>query len=172
MQSVSLEFMLMLGYAVLLGAVALLLELAARHAHRRSLSLSTTGFIYHADKDMWRCPEFHHLFPVFVNHANGSVIYRAPASTCNACRCKSHCTDSNNGREIERKTTSDLQYGMQRFHRAMSVTLLVLATLILVIEIFRDRAFYPRVLLVAVLVLFCMVVIRLSKVLFSRTGGA
>ena len=137
MQSVSLEFMLMLGYAVLLGVVALLLEFAARHAHRRSLSMSTTGFTYYADKDMWRCPEFQHLFPVFVDHAKGSVIYRAPASACNACRCKSHCTDSDNGREIERKTTGDLQYGMQRFHRAMSVTLLVLASLILVVESFE-----------------------------------
>jgi hypothetical protein len=121
---------------------------------------------------MWRCPEFQHLFPVFVDHAKGSVIYRAPASAYNACRCKSHCTDSDNGREIERKMTGDLQYGMQRFHRAMLVTLLVLVTLILVVEIFRHKAFYPRVLLAAVPMLFCMVVMRLSKALFSRTDGA
>lgn len=172
MQSVSLEFMLMLGYAVLLGVVALLLEFAAHHAHRRSLSISTTGFTYHADKDMWRCPEFQHLFPVFVDHAKGTVIYRAPASACNACRCKPHCTDSNNGREIERKNMGDLQFGMQRFHRAMSVTLFVLASLILIIEIFREGAFYPRVVLAGVLMFFCMVVLRLSKALFSRTDGA
>jgi heme A synthase len=171
-QSVSLEFMLMLGYAVLLGVVALLLEFAAHHAHRRSLSISTTGFTYHADKDMWRCPEFQHLFPVFVDHAKGTVIYRAPASACNACRCKPHCTDSNNGREIERKNMGDLQFGMQRFHRAMSVTLFVLASLILIIEIFREGAFYPRVVLAGVLMFFCMVVLRLSKALFSRTDGA
>jgi heme A synthase len=171
-QSVSLEFMLMLGYAVLLGVVALLLEFAAHHAHRRSLSISTTGFIYHADKDMWRCPEFQHLFPIFVDHAKGTVIYRAPASACNACRCKPHCTDSNNGREIERKNMGDLQFGMQRFHRAMSVTLFVLASLILIIEIFREGAFYPRVVLAGVLMFFCMVVLRLSKALFSRTDGA
>jgi heme A synthase len=151
---------------------ALLLEFAARHAHRRSLSISTTGFTYYAEKDMWRCPEFQHLFPVFVDHAKGSVIYRAPASTCNACRCKSHCTDSDNGREIERKNTGDLQYGMQRFHRAMSVTLFVLASLILIVEIFRDNAFYPRIVLAGVLVMFCMVLMRLSRALLSRTDRA
>ena len=75
---------------------------------------------------------------------------------------------SDHGREIERKTTGDLQYGMQRFHRAMSVTLLVLASLILVVELFRDKTFYPRILLAGVLVLFCAVVLRLSKPLFSR----
>ena len=172
MQSVSVEFMLMLGYAILLAVVALLLEFAARHAHRRSLSISTTGFTYYAEKDVWRCPEFQHLFPVFVDHAKGSVIYRAPASTCNACRCKSHCTDSDNGREIERKDTGDLQYGMQRFHRAMSVTLFVLASLILIVEIFRDNAFYPRIVLAGVLVMFCMVLLRLSRALLSRTDRA
>ena len=172
MQSVSVEFMLMLGYAILLAVVALLLEFAARHAHRRSLSISTTGFTYYAEKDMWRCPEFQHLFPVFVDHAKGSVIYRASASTCNACRCKSHCTDSDNGREIERKNTGDLQYGMQRFHRAMSVTLFALASLILIVEIFRDNAFYPRIVLAGVLVMFCMVLLRLSRALLSRTDRA
>jgi heme A synthase len=121
---------------------------------------------------MWKCPEFQHLFPVFVDHAKGSVIYRAPASACNACRCKTDCTDSNNGREIERKTTDDLQYGMQRFHRAMSVTLLVLASLILVVELFRDDAVYPRLVLASVLVVFSMVVQRLSKALFTGNERA
>lgn len=172
MQSVSLEFILMLGYAVLLAVVASLLEFTARHAHRRSLSISTTGFTYHADKDVWRCPEFQHLFPVFVDPAKGSVIYRAPASACNACRCKSHCTDSNDGREIERKSAGDLQYGMQRFHRTMSVTLLVLAALILIVEIFRDDAVYPRLVLASVLMVFCLVVLWLSKPLFIRNEGA
>jgi heme A synthase len=167
----SIEFMLMLGYAVLLGAVALLLEFAARHAHRRSLSISTTGFTYHADKDMWRCPEFQHLFPVFVDHAKGSVIYRAPASACNACRCKTDCTDSDNGREIERKNTGELRFGMQRFHRAMSVTLFVLASLILVVEVFRDDVFYQRIVLAGILTMFCMILLRLSRALLSRTDG-
>lgn len=171
MPRVPIEFILILGYAVLLGLVALLLEFAARHAHRRSLSIGTTGFTYHADKDVWRCPEFQHLFPVFVDHTKGAVIYRAPASACNACRCKADCTDSNNGREIERKNTGELRFGMQRFHRAMSVTLLVLAALILVIEVFRDQVFYQRIVLVGVLVVFCMILLRLSRALLSRTDG-
>lgn len=171
MLSASPEFMLMLGYAVLLGVVAFLLEFLARHAHRRSLTMSTTGFTYDAGQDRWKCPEFQHLFPVFVDHAKGAVIYRAPASACNACRSKSHCTDSNNGREIERRPAGDLQYGMQRFHRAMSVTLLVLASLILVVELFRDDAVYSRIVLAGFLVMFCTVVLRLSKALLSRADG-
>jgi hypothetical protein len=61
---------------------------------------------------------------------------------------------------------------MQRFHRAMSVTLLVLASLILVVELFRDDAVYPRLVLASVLVVFSMVVQRLSKALFTGNERA
>jgi hypothetical protein len=61
---------------------------------------------------------------------------------------------------------------MQRFHRAMSVTLLVMASLILVVELFRDDAVYPRLVLASVLMVFFMVVQRLSKALFTGNGGA
>ena len=164
--------MLMLGYAIFLALVALLLELAARHAHRRSLSINTVGFTYHPDRDIWRCPEEQHLFPGFSNWSKKTVVYRAPASTCNVCRRKAACTDSNNGREIERKTSSGLEYGMQRFHRAMSVTLLVLASLVLAVEIFRASGLYPRVVLAGVLTLFCILVMRLSKALLPGADGA
>jgi heme A synthase len=157
-----IEFILMLAYAVSLTLIALLLELAARHAHRRSLGAATDGFTYHADRDIWRCPQDQHLFPSFADTARGAVIYRAPAEACNACRSKAACTDSNNGREIERRDLNGLEYGMQRFHRAMSLTLLVLASLILVIELFRAVGLYPRVMLVLVLTLFCLIIQRLS----------
>src|SRR5271155_4679829 len=100
MAGVSLEFVLMLGYAVSLAFIALLLESAARHAHRRSLGASTAGFTYHPDRDIWRCPQDQHLFPIFSDTARGAVIYRAPAAVCNSCRSKAACTDSDHGREI------------------------------------------------------------------------
>jgi heme A synthase len=162
MVRLSLEFILMLGYAVSLAFIALLLEWAARHAHRRSLGIATAGFTYHADRDVWKCPQDQHLFPIFSDAARGAVIYRAPAAACNACKSKAACTDSNNGREIERRDLNGLEYGMQRFHRAMSLTLLVLASLILVIEFFRAVGLYPRIMLVLVLTLFCLIVQRLS----------
>jgi hypothetical protein len=164
----SIEFILMLGYAIFLALIALLLELAARHAHRRSLRISTTGFTYHPDRDIWRCPEEQHLFPVFSDWSKKTVVYRAPASTCNACRRKAACTDSKNGREIERKTSSGLEYGMQRFHRAMSVTLLVLACLLLLVELFRIHGIYPQAVLAGILTLFAVIVMRLSAALLSQ----
>jgi hypothetical protein len=167
MRGVPLEFILMLGYAVGLALVAVLLEVVARHAHRRSLNISTTGFTYHADRDIWQCPEDKHLFPVFADSSRDRVIYRAPASTCNACRSKQACTDSDGGRTIERKSSSGLEYGMQRFHRAMSVTLIALSSLMLIAEFFRVHTLSLRSVLLVVLALFGAIAARLARELLS-----
>jgi hypothetical protein len=155
MAGVSLECTLMLGYALSLALIALALEWIAGHAHRRSLRQNTAGFTYRPDRDIWRCPRDQHLFPVFSDTARGRVIYRAPAATCNACPSKAACTDSNDGREIEQNTLSELEYGMKRFHRAVSLTLLVLACVILGVELARTGALYSRILLGATLTVFC-----------------
>lgn len=172
MPNMSIEFVLMLGYAVLLAFIALGLEFAARHAHRRSLSMRTAGFTYHRERDIWQCPEEQHLFPVFSDPTKKVTVYRAPAAACNVCRSKPACTDSDAGREIERRDLDGLQYGMQRFHRAFSLTLLVLASLILIIEFCRSTGIYSRAILGSVFTLFCLTLWRLSMVLSGRRGDS
>lgn len=167
----SIEFLLMLGYAVFLALVALFLEITARHAHRRSHSLQTAGFTYHAERDVWRCPEDQHLFPVFSDATRGLTVYRAPAMTCNACRSKAACTDSDTGRVIERRDLSGLQYGMQRFHRAFSLTLLVLACLILAVEFCRATGLYPRATLAATFTLFSLTAWQLGRTLLAERSA-
>lgn len=168
MYGITIEFILMLGYAIFLALAALLLELAARHAHRRSLALSTAGFTYHPERDIWLCPEEQHLFPVFSDWSKKTVVYRAPAAACNRCRRKDSCTDSKNGRQIERKTSSGIEYGMQRFHRALSITLMVLACSLLLVELFRAHGLYPQGVLAGMLVLFAIIVMRLSTTLIAE----
>lgn len=168
MAHVSIEFLLMVGYAVFLGLIALFLELAARHAHRRCLSMRTSGFTYHPERDIWRCPENQHLFPVFSDPSRRVTVYRAPAAACNACKSKPACTDSDVGREIERRDLAGLEYGMQRFHRTISLTLLVLASMLLIIEFFRSTGLYSRAILASVFTTFCVTIWRLSTELFKR----
>lgn len=169
---VSLEYVLMLGYAGTLAMIALVLELAARHAHRRSLETRTVGFTYHPDHDIWKCRHGQHLFPIFAESSERMVIYRAPASTCNACRSKADCTDSANGRQIERRIPQGLEYGMQRFHRAMSVTLLVLANLIIAVEFLRCPELYPRLALLSVFIAFSLFIRRLAYDLRPKPQAA
>jgi hypothetical protein len=164
MANLSLECILMLAYALSLALIAFLLEWIAGRAHNRSLSSSTAGFTYHSDRDIWSCPKDQHLFPVFSDSAKGKVIYRASASACNVCPSKAACTDSDRGREIER-SVSDIEYGMQRFHRAVSLTLLALASLILVVELFRTAGLYPRAILLMSLALMSLLIRRHIEVL-------
>ena len=158
MAAVSLECVLMIAYALALGLIALLLEWAAGHAHRRSVAVSTAGFTYHPDHDHWSCPRDQHLFPVFSDSAQGTVVYRAPASACNSCPSKPACTDSTSGREIE--TTSLTEHGMKKFRRGVSLTLLVLASLILAIELCRTSSLFPRMILGIMLLLFGGLILR------------
>jgi len=166
MDGVPLECILMLGYACSLALVAFLLEGIAQHAQRRSLRSSTVGFTYHPDRDVWRCPKGQHLLPVFSESAKGKVIYRAPAAVCNACMSKAACTDSIHGREIELNSLGGLEHGMKRFHRAVSLTLLVLASLIILVELFRTSGLYPRIALASILMMFCLVIQRASVSLY------
>ena len=46
---------------------------------------------------------------------------------------------------------------MKRFHCAVSLTLLALASLILFVELFRTGGLYPRIVLASTLTLFCVV---------------
>jgi hypothetical protein len=113
-------------------------------------------------------PPDQHLFPIFSDSARGVTIYRASAADCNSCKSKAACTDSNHGREIERRDLGSVEYGMKRFHHAISITLLVLATLILGVESIRESVLFLRLILIAVLTLFYLIVQRL----FSRLSSA
>lgn len=162
MAKLPLESTLMLAYSLSLALIALLLEWIAGHAHRRTVGVSTTGFTYHPERDLWKCPKDQHLFPVFSDSAKGITIYRAPASACNACPSKAGCTDSSHGRQIERSHLADVKHGMKKFHRAVSITLLALASLILLVDLFQTHGLYPRIALAATLTTFALIIRHVS----------
>ncbi len=175
MAGFSMELVLAIGYAVFLAIVAFVLEMIARHMHQRSLQISTVGFTYHADRDIWSCPRDQHLFPIFSDVNHGKVIYRAPASACNSCRSKAACTDSTTGREITRMSNESIDSGILRFHRCFSLTLLALAGLIVIVELLRTQAPHPRLLLAGMLLLLFVAGRRLSATIRVSTppgGGA
>jgi hypothetical protein len=149
------EPLLILTYAVFLGVIAFFLEMAARVAHRKSTQSDKMGFTYHRERDIWTCPEDQHLFPVFSDPLKGTSLYRASACVCNACPSKGACTDSADGRSIEMKSLKGIEYGMQRFQRAFSLTLLILAAVMVATEVFRSKVVYDRIILSLAFFVFC-----------------
>lgn len=136
---VGTELILALGYAAFLMAVAALLELMARHVHRRSQRTSTAGFTYKRGLDYWECPDGRALHREETGAGPNVVRYRAEAHNCNTCAFKFRCTDSNSGRVIEHRVNSWLDSGLYRFHRGISLVLFVLAALIVVAELVRSH---------------------------------
>jgi hypothetical protein len=148
---VHIEVLLAGGYALFLVGVAAILEFVARHSHHRSEHFRNSGFVYKQNLDVWECPTGHHLIREKTDRERKTAHYRAPAHKCNACHCKKDCTDSKNGRLLESRLDAWLQSELSRFHRGISLALLLLAVIILTAEMFRHRERHDWVVLVVLL---------------------
>ena len=139
MSGLDAEVVLASGYAVFLLATAAGLDLLAQHSYRRSERYRTAGFQYHAHLDAWECPEGQHLW--LHEHDPESRVrrYRGKPHVCNACPAKPGCTDSDEGRELVRSLDSWARSEAGRFHRVLSLTLVLLAALLLTAELVRHR---------------------------------
>lgn len=136
---VDIEVLLAGGYALLLVGVAVILEFVARHAHHRSEHFRNSGFTYKKQLDVWQCPTGVHLTREQTDFQRKIATYRAPAHKCNGCPVKGDCTDSHHGRVLESRLDAWLQSELNRFHRGISLALLLLALLILAAEMFEHR---------------------------------
>jgi 4-amino-4-deoxy-L-arabinose transferase-like glycosyltransferase len=134
------ETFLVAGYAGFLLGAAVLLEWLSAHTHRRSLRYRTAGFTYHEQHDHWECPEGQHLWPHEFDHEQRLVRYRAKAHICNGCPRKEACTDSDHGREIVRPLDPWPHSEAGRFHRGLSLMLVVLAVLVIIVGAVRDHS--------------------------------
>jgi hypothetical protein len=165
--TIPIEFLLIMGYAICLALISMVLEMTARFAQRRSMNFSTTGFVYHPERDIWRCPHDQHLFPIFSDSSQKHTVYRAPASACNSCPSKAACTDSSHGREIKRVKEVGLDFGMGRFHRAISITLLTLASVLILVDFAFGQTFWQRTALTTVLFGFGLTIRKISREIAS-----
>jgi hypothetical protein len=131
------EVLLAVSYATFLVGVAFVLELLARHSHKRSNIYRNAGFVYRQKLDLWECPVGRQLLRTETDYQRRIVHYRAPADACNACSLKNNCTDSDDGRRLETRLDSWLESELRRFHRGISLALLLLATVMLLAEAVR-----------------------------------
>jgi|SRR5215475_4783485 len=166
-----LEVFLALIYALFLMGVAFLLEFLARHSQKRSERYQHSGFIYFGDLDYWECPAGQQLVHLDTNHERRVKRYRAPASACNSCSLRLNCTDSDSGRLLEMRLDDRIESELCRFHRGISLALLVLATVILLAETFRYSQPYDRMASVGLLILLGLVQIKLFPSLQLSKGA-
>jgi hypothetical protein len=162
------DVLMVSAYALLLVGVAIVLELVARQSHRLSEQFHVAGFTYHPRIDAWKCPTGQHLERKESDYGRRVVLYQAPAHLCNACHCKSACTDSDAGRQIEHRLDSWLRSELRRFHRGLSLVLLFLAVLLLAAETGRQDTSRDWLLLAVLLSLILAFGMRLLASFVAR----
>ena len=170
MRGIDVEVLLGAGYAIFLALVAAAFELLARHSHQRTQRVRTVGFSYHADLDVWRCPNDKQLYRAEVIPESTLVRYRALAHQCNSCPIKNRCTDSDEGRVIEVQRDSWVESELRNFHRGLSLTLLLLADLILVVTILRQNDTRSQLLVALPLLCITGAGLRLAPQFFRPAG--
>ena len=134
------EVFLAAGYAAFLLCAAVGLDLLARHSHARSLRYRNAGFTYHPGHDAWICPEDQLLTRTETDHERRLIRYRARPQICNHCPAKDDCTDSKDGREVVRAMDPWPHSEAGRFHRGISLVIILIAALILAAEILRNHS--------------------------------
>ncbi len=157
----SAEAILATAYAAFLAAAALGLDFAARHSHRRSGRYRTAGFRYRPELDGWECPEGEFLRRVHLDQSARVVRYRARAAVCNACPAKGSCTDSDEGREVVSPLDPWPHSEAGRFHRGLSVSMLVLAALVLAAATARNATPASVVVLLPSLLIVVLLAVRM-----------
>jgi hypothetical protein len=165
------ETLLAAGYASFLLVAAAVLELLSAHTHRRALRYRTAGFDYDEQQDHWRCPEGEHLWPHELDHERRLVRYRAKAHICNGCPRKDACTDSDQGREIVRPLDPWPHSEAGRFHRGISLLLVVLALVVVAVGAARNHEPAEAGLLAALLALSLLAGRRLLRDFRAHPSG-
>jgi len=128
------------GYSLLLLIVAVALELAARRTHRYVRMSRSVGFRYIQHIDAWVCSQGRYLWLLGRDHNRNVATYRADPLECKRCPVKARCTDSDGGRELISFESRWPRSEIGRFQRGISLSLVVLALFIAVLELARHHA--------------------------------
>lgn len=83
---------------------------------QRTPFYGASRFTYDAERDEYRCPEGQMLRRRKAKYTEGVVVYRADAATCNACPLKAACTESSQGRQVQRSLYVEYLDRVRSYH--------------------------------------------------------
>jgi hypothetical protein len=118
---------LLLAYLLILWMGGWALESLARAHFRRARRLAQAGFSYDIELDRYECPQGERLTLHTFDDRDKLAIYKAPASSCNACALKVFCTPHDRGRHLYRSLAEFHETDVGRFHRRLSLLILAVA---------------------------------------------
>lgn len=125
--TVDLVQVLLLAYLASLWVGGWTLEALARAHFHRARRFAHGGFNYDEEFDRYECPQGELLTLDTYDDQKKLAIYQAPAASCNACVLKTFCTPHNEGRRVYHSLAEFHETDLGRFHRGLSLTILVIA---------------------------------------------
>jgi transposase len=84
---------------------------------QRTPFYGASHFTYDPERDEYRCPEGQVLRRRKAKYTEGTVVYRAEAATCNACPLKAACTESSQGRQVQRSLYAEYLARVRGYHQ-------------------------------------------------------
>jgi len=122
-----LGLLLLVGYVATLWAGGWALELAARAHFRRAQRYAHDGFTYDRELDRYECPQGELLTLHTFDDRDKLAIYKAPASSCNACPLQMFCAPHGEGRRVYHSLAEFHETDVGRFHRRLSLIIMGVA---------------------------------------------
>src|SRR5690554_6227507 len=104
------------GYGLALLLIASALDRLPNGSPTSFQLQRSRGFVYHKSHDAWLCPEDEWLFPQSFDPDNRVMRYRGNPLVCNSCPVKDNCTESDDGREVQRLVDTWPASESARFH--------------------------------------------------------
>ncbi len=83
----------------------------------RTPYFGASHFTYEPEPDAYRCPAGHPLRRWRAKYTDEVVVYRADATTCNACPLKDQCTPTDQGRQVRRSFHADALERVRSYHQ-------------------------------------------------------
>jgi transposase len=87
-----------------------------RDFDRRTPFFGKSAFAYDPGHDAYRCPQGQLLPRRKTKYTEEETVYRADATTCNACPVKTHCTASDHGRIVHRSFYAEYLDKVRGYH--------------------------------------------------------
>jgi hypothetical protein len=128
-RSIDLPLRLLLGYLVSLWVGGRALEVVARAHFRRARRHAHQESDFDPVLDRYECPQGELLTLHTFDDRDKLAIYKAPASSCNACVLKSFCTPHDEGCRVYRSLAEFHETDVGLSHRRLSLLILAIAAL-------------------------------------------
>lgn len=171
MQPPSVSVLLVSGYAVVLLLIAWGFDRMGQRSAEKAAQWRTGNFIYHPDKDAWKCHQDEWLYPASFDPDKRVIRYAGQHAICGRCPVKDECSPSPGPREVTRAVDPWPHSESGRFHRGISLCIAVIAVFMPAAMLLGEHGLSDVIILVSTVVVTLVVATTLGRALVKTPAN-